>query len=170
MRAGERYEEVMAVLEELREFNKVMPVIVEGPADRRTLIALGLRGEVLPLNDGSSVFNFCEALARRYREVIILTDWDRHGGYLCRILREGLAANDVRYDDDIRARLTMLCRKDIKDVQGLVGHLARLQASEGPLAQMAKGLRVRAHRASRMAAGRHGAGKGRGPRLGGHRP
>ncbi len=122
----ERLEFLTAALEDLAEANRTAPVVVEGDRDVRALRSLGLRGEVVSLNRGAPVFATCEALAARHRDAIVLTDWDHRGGRLARLLREGLAANGVRVNMDLRARLTILCRKDIKDVESLPGFLERV--------------------------------------------
>lgn len=129
MRPQERYDEVVETLDELRELSEWAPIIVEGINDQRTLRAMGVRGRIVALNGGNSIFALCEALSRDHGMAVILTDWDHRGGQLCRLLREGLAANGIRYNDQIRARLSLLCRRDIKDVQGLGAYLERLQAS-----------------------------------------
>lgn len=111
---------------------------------------LGMEGRILQLNVGISIFNFCEDLARDHSEAIILTDWDRRGGHLCRSLLEGLAANGVRPNGDVRARLAALCRKEIKDVQSLVGYLRRLQALAESPSDPAKAEKMQIRRARRM--------------------
>src|SRR5437870_13292466 len=80
---------------------------------------LGFTGDIRPINQGSTVFGLCELIAAHHREAIILTDWDVRGGRLARQLRDALSANGVRFDEDLRARLTRLCRKDITDVESL---------------------------------------------------
>ena len=120
------YDDLVAVIDELSEANLEVPVLVEGEKDVRALRELGLQGEVLPLNSGVSMFNLAEAFSRRHRRAIILTDWDRRGGRLCRLLMDAFEANGVKYDVDLRARLTLLCRKDIKDVESLAAHVERL--------------------------------------------
>ncbi len=120
------------VLDDLIEKNRAVPVIVEGEYDRRALRELGVLGDIRVLNRGNSVLALCERIAREHREAIILTDWDVRGGRLARNLRDALTANGVRYDDELRARLTILCRKDIKDVESLhrfVERVAELAAS-----------------------------------------
>src|SRR5947209_14491573 len=107
------------VIEDLEEKNRVAPIIVEGEYDRRALRALGVTGDVRLINEGSTIFGLCESIAASHREAIILTDWDVRGGRLARQLRDGLAANGVRIDKELRARLTRLCRKDITDVESL---------------------------------------------------
>ena len=73
-----------------------------------------------------AVFGLCELIAAHHREAIILTDWDVRGGRLARQLRDALSANSVRFDEDLRARLTRLCRKDITDVESLYGFVERV--------------------------------------------
>lgn len=126
MNYEEIYRKLVGVLDDLVEGNRQRPVIVEGERDVRSLRALGVTGEILALNTGTSVFNLAESLAPHYHEAIILTDWDRRGGQLCRLLMDALDANGVRAEVEIRARLTYLCRKDIKDVESLAAHVERL--------------------------------------------
>jgi 5S rRNA maturation endonuclease (ribonuclease M5) len=120
----ERIEKVIA---ELIALNEDVPVIVEGGADVRALRELGLKGIIIHINVGQPLFNLCEDISRKYTEVIILTDWDRKGGHISRVLQEDLKANDVKFNTDIRARLSYLCRKETKDVEGLVGTIQRLK-------------------------------------------
>ena len=120
------YDDLVAVIDELSEANLEVPVLVEGEKDVRALRELGLQGEILSLNAGVSMFHLAESYSRRLRKAIILTDWDRRGGQLCRLLLDAFEANGVRADVDLRARITLLCRKDIKDVESLAAHVERL--------------------------------------------
>jgi dTMP kinase len=113
------HQDLGKVLEDLAEKNRRAPIIVEGEYDRRALRGLGMKGDVRLVNEGSTVFALCESIAAGHREAIILTDWDVRGGRLARQLRDGLAANGVKFDEELRARLTRLCRKDITDVESL---------------------------------------------------
>ena len=115
----ELHRDLSKVLEDLADKNRLAPIIVEGEYDRRALRALGVEGDVRLINEGSTIFGLCESIAASHREAIILTDWDVRGGRLARQLRDGLAANGVRFDEELRARLTRLCRKDITDVESL---------------------------------------------------
>ncbi len=126
MNTEERHAQLVEVLGELIEANGSAPVIVEGERDVKALRALGLTGEVLAVNRGDTVFHFCERLAAAHRAVVIMTDWDVRGGQLAKLLREGLAANGVKYDEEFRARLTALCQKDIKAVEDLHRYLERI--------------------------------------------
>ena len=126
MNYGEIYEDLLAVIEDLAEANQTAPIVVEGERDVRSLRELGVSGKIIALNAGVSVFNLVETLGARHRAAIVLTDWDRRGGQLCKLLRAALEANGVRHDVELRARLTFLCRRDIKDVESLAAYVERL--------------------------------------------
>ncbi|MFQ6013135.1 MAG: toprim domain-containing protein [Thermoplasmata archaeon] len=119
MNLERRDREILETLDELRELTLHMPVIVEGKKDGEALRSLDVEGTIVRMHGGTTVFRLCEALAEEHDEAIILTDWDRRGGQLSRLLREGLAANDLRANTEIRARLARLCKKEVKDVEGL---------------------------------------------------
>ncbi len=129
MNLEERDREILETLDELRELSLEMPVIVEGKKDREALRRLGVQGTLVRVHGGTTVFHLCETLAEEHDHVLILTDWDRRGGQLSRLLREGLAANDVRANTEIRARLARLCKKEVKDVEGLRRLVARIRPS-----------------------------------------
>jgi 5S rRNA maturation endonuclease (ribonuclease M5) len=120
-------EKIEDALAELKILNRKMPIIVEGESDILALRELDLKGEVIQINVGQPLFTFCEELSRKYKEVIILTDWDRKGGHLCRVLSEDLKANDVKYNIKSRAKLAAYCKKETKDVEGLPGCVRRIK-------------------------------------------
>ncbi len=126
MNAEDVYEELRAVIAELAEANEAAPVIVEGERDVKALRALGLAGEIVALNRGTTVFNFCERLAAEHHAVILLTDWDVRGGQLARLLRDGLAANGVRCEEDFRARIGALVRREVTAVEDLYRFVERI--------------------------------------------
>lgn len=123
----EQIEEIENLLEELKFLNNSIPVIVEGKKDERTLREIGLSGKIIKTGR-MSVPNLCENVAKEWNEVVILTDWDRKGGILCRTLKNFLAANGVKYNDKIREKLVKYTRKEIKDVEGLVALLRNMRA------------------------------------------
>jgi 5S rRNA maturation endonuclease (ribonuclease M5) len=85
-----------------------------------------MEGEIISINKGQPLFNFCEDMAKKYSKVIILTDWDRKGGHLSKVLSEDLKANDLHFNIEIRAKLAGLCKKETKDVEGLPQCVHRL--------------------------------------------
>ena len=122
----EQLEELRNAIDELIELNKTTPVIVEGKKDVESLRSLGIEGEIINYNSGKSIIATCESVAEKYNEIIILTDWDRKGGTLARELKRCLESLGIRTNTDIRARLAVLCRKDIKDVESLNRHFMSL--------------------------------------------
>ena len=88
---------------------------------------LGISKNVLPLNKGSSIIAFSDELGKRFSKVIILTDWDRKGGHLARQLREALTGTDVEVNVDLRAKLVILSKKEISDIESLPSLLERLR-------------------------------------------
>ena len=69
----------------------------------------------------------CEELSRKHKRVIILTDWDRKGGQICRALSKGFAANGVKADEKLRSRLSSISSGEIKDVESLPRLVERLR-------------------------------------------
>ena len=109
-------EEIEKALIELREENKKIPVIVEGEKDIEALKKLGLTGKIISLNSGSSLIDFCDKIAREYKDIIILTDWDKKGGFLCSTIRRNLQGRVFcnTYYREVFAKCSM-----IKTVEGL---------------------------------------------------
>jgi len=124
----ETLEKLTVILDALQARPERSVILVEGLKDRGALAVLGIGGEVWQVQGPNSIFNLAEKLARESKEAIILTDWDRKGGQLARLLRDGLKANEVKYDDELRMRLVILVKKEIKDIESLPAFFTRLVA------------------------------------------
>lgn len=122
----ETLEALSLILDELKERSHGEVVLVEGQKDRGALAVLGVDGEVWQVQGPNTIFSTAERLAVDGRGAIILTDWDRKGGQLARLLREGLKANGVRFDEELRRRLAVLVKKEIKDIESLPAFFTRL--------------------------------------------
>lgn len=82
---------ILKVLEKYRAKNLRVPIIVEGRNDVNMLRRLDFRGgEIITMNSGNSLVAFTEEVAKEFREVIILTDFDRRGGRQMRVEFERL--------------------------------------------------------------------------------
>jgi 5S rRNA maturation endonuclease (ribonuclease M5) len=114
----------------LEEFNKILdylnslnyPVVVEGKRDTLALRNLGYNGNIVELNDGSSVLSTVEFLAQKLGvsgNFVIMTDWDRTGGRLAKQLKEYGESSDLQPDLTIRRNLELLCSKDISCIEEL---------------------------------------------------
>lgn len=123
---GDRLREFDLVLEDLNELDPQSVILIEGRKDRMALTIMGINHETREVQNEGGVFALTESLAKEGRTAVILTDWDRTGGQIARNLRNALSANSVPYDDSIRARLSRICRKDIKDVESLPSFYSRL--------------------------------------------
>ncbi len=124
---AERLEELEDVLAELEVLSETTPIVVEGTKDVEALKRLGIAKNVRQLNKGDSVFNFCEELSRTERTLVILTDWDRKGGMLARMLKEACHANEIEADLRIRTKLVILSKKEVKDIESLPTFMDRLR-------------------------------------------
>ena len=118
-------EDVEKILEKLKLLNMECAVIVEGKKDEEALRKLRLNGKIIRIV--GSISGMCEEISREHKKVIILTDWDKKGGDLYRRLKKYLNANSVKYDDRIRAELTEMCKKEIKDVESLATYVENLR-------------------------------------------
>ncbi len=106
-------------------------VLVEGERDRRSVRRLGLPGTVATLHAGRTLAETAQALIRRGRRVVILTDWDTEGGHLAHRLAGFLTAERLELDLDTRRRLARVLRGEIVHVEGLYGWARRLAESDG---------------------------------------
>ncbi len=118
------FEDLEKALFELREENKKIPIIVEGEKDREALQKLECNGEIISVNAGISLTDFCDRLAGDYKDIIILTDWDRKGGYLCHTIRKNLEGrvNCNTYYREIIAKNAM-----IRTVEGLPSWISTMR-------------------------------------------
>lgn len=117
-------EEIEKTLEELRRDNQSIPIIVEGEKDIQALRKLGCMGEIIRYNQGLSMSNFCDKIAQHYDEVIILTDWDRRGGYLCHTIVRNIRS---RVKCNTKHREIIATRATIKTVEGLPSWLEHIK-------------------------------------------
>jgi len=103
-------------LDELCEENKTVPIIVEGEKDTEALRKLDINGEIIQINRGISLIDFCDFIASKYNNVIILTDWDRKGGYLCHTIMRNL---EGRVDCNTYYREIIAKNAMIRTLEGL---------------------------------------------------
>jgi 5S rRNA maturation endonuclease (ribonuclease M5) len=127
----ERAERLRKVIEALYEINKSIPVIVEGNKDVSALRKLGLVGEIITLNRGKNLYDFCLDITERFQRVIILLDWDRVGESLTRTISMHLNGYWEEFSY-FRELFKVQCQKEIKDIEGIPTLLKRLEGDEGP--------------------------------------
>ncbi len=128
MNLEESLEMIERALMDLIERNKKIPVLVEGERDAVALKKLGLDGEIIIIQCGKRISTLCDFIAENYREIIILTDWDRKGWQLYRKIERNLKGR-TRCIHDYRlifARYSM-----VKDVQSMPNFIKGLRKKMG---------------------------------------
>jgi 5S rRNA maturation endonuclease (ribonuclease M5) len=118
-------EDLEKALSELRDENEIIPIVVEGEKDIEALRKLDLNGDIISVNIGSSLTDFCDKIASRYKEIIILTDWDRRGGYLCHTIRKNL---EGRVNCNLHYREIFAKNSMIRTIEGLPSWIDTMKA------------------------------------------
>jgi 5S rRNA maturation endonuclease (ribonuclease M5) len=101
-------------------------IIVEGMRDERALRSLGVSGPVI-MASRRPALELAEDAARKYREIIVLTDWDLKGDEMAQKIEQHLRCTGAHVDLEIRSRLKKLVRKEIKDVESLSLYVERMR-------------------------------------------
>jgi len=125
----ERLNEITEVLEELRELSGDHVILVEGQKDKKALISIGIEGDIFLIQSEGGPIRAAEYVSEHGRKAVVLTDWDRRGGTIAHELENQLSSLGLVYDSRIRARLSFLCKKDIKDIESLSKLLERLSST-----------------------------------------
>jgi len=109
-------ENIENALLDLKMENIKIPIIVEGEKDMEALNKLDVKGTIIRVNLGISLTHFCDKLAGEYKDIIILTDWDRRGGYLCHTIKKNL---EGRVNCNIEYRGIFAKNSMIRTLEGL---------------------------------------------------
>ena len=117
-------DDVQKALSELIEENKKFPVVVEGERDVEALRKLGLTGEIITVNSGLTLIDFCDHIADKYNEIILLTDWDRKGGFLYHTIERNL---EGRVKCNGYYREVFAKNATIKTVEGLASYMKNIR-------------------------------------------
>ncbi len=115
----ESLQKIEDLIEELKEANLSVPVLVEGKRDLAALRELGLEGEILLVNSGKNLVDLSDLIAKRYSEIIILTDWDRKGSYLAGKMFTLLRDNGVLCNMEYRRKIGFYAGSLISTVEEL---------------------------------------------------
>ena len=121
----------LQVLDELREENLEHPIMVEGSNDLKSLRNLGFTGEIILLNTGKTMDAMSGQISLKYREVILLMDWDRKGRFLMNKLKSLLESMDVKVNTSFWKKLGKFS-KDLFYVESLDTYVKKLM-DERPL-------------------------------------
>ena len=120
----EALEQIEELFSELKECStQGTPILVEGADDERTLRVLGVEGRIFRISSsGKTLLNFLESLAG-FKQIIILTDFDRAGNKLAKFCVEHLKRVGVEPVVEFREKLKAILHKDVKDIEGLARFL-----------------------------------------------
>ncbi len=121
----ERAERMLRTLSELNHLNSLMPIIVEGRKDVRALRELGFKGELITLNKGKGLYEFCEEILQQYSQAVLLMDWDSSGERIFKALSNHLSGL-WEAQGSLRESLKMQCQKDIRDIEAIPSLLYNL--------------------------------------------
>ena len=111
-------------IQELINMDNTVPIVVEGENDITALNDLGIHGKIIPLNVGVSIPNLCDRIAKKWQRVIILTDWDRQGGKLCRRIIDNLEGR-TKCNTDFREIFAK--NATVKDLESLPTYINNLK-------------------------------------------
>ncbi len=100
MSAKDNVEKIFKSLEDLKERNRSVPIVVEGKNDVIALRKLNFEGEIFPLHSRMTIEGFCRNLSKDHKEVILLLDWDSKGKRLTSSLIRHLNSYEVKTDYD----------------------------------------------------------------------
>ena len=117
-------EKIENAIEKLKELNKDIPILVEGIKDVEALHSLGVNGKIMTIYKGMEIANLCDFIAARYKEIIILTDWDKKGWQLCRKIVKNLKGRTKCNTDfhKIFAENTI-----VKDIEGMPSFIEKMK-------------------------------------------
>ncbi len=106
-------------------------IIVEGIRDECSLRDLGVKGPIVRAARRPAL-EVAEEAARDFKEIVILTDWDRAGEELAKKMELHLQGTVARVDLETRERLKRMVRREIKDVESLSRFVERVRAERCP--------------------------------------
>jgi 5S rRNA maturation endonuclease (ribonuclease M5) len=124
----EALEELIVSLQEASDQGAA--IIVEGRRDEKSLRAMGLKGPVI-MASRRPALDLAEEVARSYKEIIMLTDWDDKGDEMAKNIDRLLCSVGARANLETRNRLKKLVKKEIKDVESLHPYVERMRELYG---------------------------------------
>ncbi len=117
-------EELILEIQALSDMGAI--IVVEGRKDVDSLQLLGIKGD-FRLSSKQPLLDFAEQLSRSGKDIILLTDWDRKGGMIARRIIDYLRDYGISPNTNIRSRIGILVRKNIKDIESLGKYIGKLR-------------------------------------------
>ncbi|MEM0126656.1 MAG: toprim domain-containing protein [Thermoplasmatales archaeon] len=128
MSAKDNTEKMLKSLEETREKNGTIPIVVEGKNDVNALRKLNFTGKIIQFHSRMSVEDFSMMLSKQYKEVILLLDWDQKGKKLTSSLIRHLNTYGVKTDFDLW-KLCFSMTSQMSNVESLPSVFYRLTSA-----------------------------------------
>ena len=128
--AKDNVEKIFKSLEDLKERNRSVPIVVEGKKDVIALRKLNFEGEIFPLHSRMTIEGFCRNLSKGHKEVILLLDWDSKGKRLTSSLIRHLNSYEVKTDYDFW-KLCFSMVSQMSNVESLPSAFYRLTSGNG---------------------------------------
>jgi 5S rRNA maturation endonuclease (ribonuclease M5) len=124
----ERRRRLAELVAKLRERSQSgVLILVEGRKDAEALASIGILGKIICVkSSGRSLLDQLDEL-KTLKEAIILTDFDRRGAQLARLLSRSLTENRVKVDIAMWKEVRALAKHEIKDVEGLPALLEHME-------------------------------------------
>ncbi len=125
-------EEIRTILDKLS--SSPYPILVEGLRDKKALRKLNILNEIIIINKGHSIVKVVDDLSHLLGpkgKFIILTDWDRTGGNLYRLIKDHSTSCDLIMDNNFRKKLSFLTKNEIQCVEHLPKFLDNLNLNTG---------------------------------------
>ena len=130
---ADRFRFLCDVLDELKELTSDHVLLVEGKNDRIALEKLiGKDFRCIEVQQEGGPLVAADRFIGTTDKAVILTDWDRKGRIIAEDLMTYLRSNDVEFDTEVRRKLSLVCKKDIKDVEKLYKLYERLSSYVQP--------------------------------------
>jgi len=119
-------EKIIKLIEELRDQNSRIPILVVGSRDIKALRNLGFTGAIIKINEGLTLRDVAENIAGTYSEIIIFTDWDRKGNILEKSMFTYLQYYNVTCNIEYKRKMAYYSKREIRCVEDLYRYVLQI--------------------------------------------
>ncbi|MGC9166487.1 MAG: toprim domain-containing protein [Thermoplasmata archaeon] len=116
----------LELIENLKEYNEHIPIIVEGKRDMYSLREMGIKGKIIVYNQGKNMSQFIDEISI-YKEIIILIDWDERGTRLFENLYNNMISIGIKCNVEFRNNIIKMLGYMIKSVEELSSYYRRIE-------------------------------------------
>jgi len=116
----------LELIENLKEYNEHIPIIVEGKRDMYSLREMGIKGKIIVYNQGKNISQFIDEISI-YKEIIILIDWDERGTRLFDNLCKNMISIGIKCNVEFRNNIIKMLGYMIKSVEELSSYYKKVE-------------------------------------------